>query len=84
MIDVPGHERFIRQMVAGVAGIDLVLLVIAADEGVMPQTKEHLDILELLGVRHGLIVLTKVDTVDQEFYRTCGRTGSRRNSGYIS
>lgn len=67
VIDVPGHERFIRQMVAGVAGIDLVLLVIAADEGVMPQTKEHLDILELLGIEHGLIVLTKVDTVDQEF-----------------
>lgn len=67
VIDVPGHERFIRQMVAGVAGIDLVLLVIAADEGVMPQTKEHLDILQLLGVEKGLIVLTKVDTVDHEF-----------------
>lgn len=67
IIDVPGHERFIRQMVAGVAGIDLVILVIAADEGVMPQTKEHLDILELLGIKHGLIVLTKVDKVDQEF-----------------
>lgn len=67
VIDVPGHERFIRQMVAGVAGIDLVLLIIAADEGVMPQTKEHLDILHLLGVEYGIIVLTKVDTVDNEF-----------------
>ena len=51
VVDVPGHERFIRQMVAGVAGIDLVLLVVAADEGVMPQTKEHLDILNLLGLK---------------------------------
>lgn len=67
VIDVPGHERFIRQMVAGVAGIDLVLLVIAADEGVMPQTKEHIDILHILGVERGIIVLTKVDTVDEEF-----------------
>jgi selenocysteine-specific elongation factor len=67
VIDVPGHERFIRQMVAGVAGIDIVLLVVAADEGVMPQTKEHLDILNILGVDRGIIVLTKVDTVDEEF-----------------
>ncbi|WP_202078371.1 selenocysteine-specific translation elongation factor [Caldalkalibacillus salinus] len=67
VVDVPGHERFIRQMVAGVAGIDMVLLVIAADEGVMPQTKEHIDILNLLGIKRGLIVLTKVDAVDEEF-----------------
>jgi len=67
VIDVPGHERFIRQMVAGVAGIDLVLLVIAADEGIMPQTKEHLDILQILGIEKGIIVLTKIDMVDQEF-----------------
>jgi selenocysteine-specific elongation factor len=67
VIDVPGHERFIRQMVAGVAGIDLVLLVIAADEGIMPQTKEHIDILHLLGINRGIIVLSKVDTVDKEF-----------------
>jgi selenocysteine-specific elongation factor len=67
VIDVPGHERFIRQMVAGVAGIDLVLLVIAADEGVMPQTREHVDILQLLGIKRGIIVLTKVDLVDEEF-----------------
>lgn len=67
VIDVPGHERFIRNMVAGVSGIDLVLLVVAADEGVMPQTVEHLDILQLLGVEHGLIVLNKVDLVDEEW-----------------
>lgn len=66
IIDVPGHERFIRQMIAGVAGIDLVLLVVAADEGVMPQTKEHLDILSLLGLKRGMIVVTKRDRVDDE------------------
>ncbi|WP_100404236.1 selenocysteine-specific translation elongation factor [Bacillus solitudinis] len=66
MIDVPGHERFIRQMIAGVAGIDLVILVVAADEGVMPQTKEHLNILTLLGIDRGIIAITKIDRVDQE------------------
>ncbi|MDR1741387.1 MAG: selenocysteine-specific translation elongation factor [Synergistaceae bacterium] len=64
VIDVPGHERFIRQMVAGASGIDAVLLVIAADEGVMPQTKEHLAILGLLGVRDGVIAITKADKGD--------------------
>ncbi len=67
VIDVPGHERFIKNMVAGVAGVDIVALVIAADEGVMPQTKEHLEICQLLGVRHGLVVLTKIDMVDDEW-----------------
>lgn len=67
LIDVPGHERFIRQMVAGVAGIDLVLFVVAADEGVMPQTVEHLHILSLLGISRGIIVLTKTDLVDELF-----------------
>ena len=67
VVDVPGHERFIRHMLAGVGGFDLVLLVVAADEGVMPQTREHLDILSLLGVKSGLIVLTKVDLVDAEW-----------------
>ncbi|MDQ1146455.1 selenocysteine-specific elongation factor [Bacillus sp. SORGH_AS 510] len=67
VIDVPGHERFIRQMIAGVAGIDLVVLVVAADEGVMPQTREHLDILKFLGVKNGLIAITKIDRVDEEF-----------------
>ena len=66
IVDVPGHERFIRQMVAGAAGIDAVLLVVAADEGVMPQTREHLEILDLLGVRKGLVALTKIDRVDEE------------------
>ncbi len=66
-IDVPGHERFIRNMVAGVHGMDAVLLVVAADEGVMPQTREHLDILGLLGVRWGFTVITKTDLVDEEW-----------------
>jgi selenocysteine-specific elongation factor len=66
IVDVPGHEKLIRQMIAGVAGIDLVLLVVAADEGVMPQTKEHLEILSFLGVQHGILVVSKVDKVEQE------------------
>ncbi len=67
VVDVPGHERFIKAMVAGAGGLDLVCLVIAADEGVMPQTREHLDICELLGVRRGVVALTKSDLVDQEW-----------------
>lgn len=67
LVDVPGHERFIKAMVAGAGGLDLVCLVIAADEGIMPQTREHLDICELLGVRLGTIVLSKADLVDQEW-----------------
>ncbi len=67
IIDVPGHEKFIKNMLAGVGGIDIVLLVIAADEGVMPQTTEHLNILSLLAVKRGIIVLTKVDLVDQDW-----------------
>ncbi len=67
IVDVPGHEKFVHHMVAGVAGIDLVLLVIAADEGVMPQTREHLDICRLLGVGSGLVVLTKADMVDADW-----------------
>jgi selenocysteine-specific elongation factor len=66
IIDVPGHEKFVKHMVAGVWGIDLVALIIAADEGVMPQTKEHLDICKLLKVKRGLIVLTKIDLVEPE------------------
>src|SRR5262249_42947511 len=64
IIDVPGHERLIHTMVAGASGIDFALVVIAADDGVMPQTREHLAILELLGVSHGAVALTKVDRVD--------------------
>lgn len=66
IVDVPGHEKFVRHMVAGVWGIDLVALIIAADEGVMPQTREHLDICRLLHLKKGLVVLTKVDLVDQD------------------
>ena len=65
-VDVPGHERFVRNMLAGVGGIDLVLLVIAADEGIKPQTREHFDICRLLGIRRGITVLTKSDAVDAE------------------
>ena len=65
-VDVPGHERFVKNMLAGAHGIDLLTLVIAADEGVMPQTREHFDICRLLGVRNGLIVITKKDLVEEE------------------
>src|SRR5262252_706387 len=65
-IDVPGHERFINNMLAGVGGIDLVMLVIAADESIMPQTREHLDICSLLHIKQGFTVLTKIDKVDPE------------------
>ena len=65
-IDVPGHERFIKNMLAGVGGIDMVMLVIAADESVMPQTREHLDICSLLHIKHGLTVLTKIDNVERD------------------
>jgi len=64
IVDVPGHERFIRNMVAGATGIDIVLLVVAADDGVMPQTREHLAIMTLLGVQRGLVALTKIDAVE--------------------
>lgn len=67
IVDVPGHERFVKNMLAGVGGIDLVLLVIAADEGVMPQTKEHLAIVKLLGVSRGIVVLTKRDLVEADW-----------------
>jgi selenocysteine-specific elongation factor len=64
VVDVPGHERFVKNMLAGAAGIDLALLVVAADDSVMPQTREHLEILRLLGLRRGVIALTKCDLVD--------------------
>ena len=67
IVDVPGHARFMRNMLAGAQGLDAVLLVVAADEGVMPQTREHLEILDLLDVRRGLVVLTKVDLVDSDW-----------------
>src|SRR5207248_11440375 len=67
LVDVPGHERFIKNMLAGAGGLDAALLVIAADEGPMPQTEEHLAILHLLGVSKGIVVLTKRDLVDDEW-----------------
>src|SRR5262245_37445779 len=70
-VDVPGHEKFVDHMVAGATGIDFVLLVVAADDGPMPQTGEHLDIVALLGVRDGAIAMTKVDRVDSERRQRC-------------
>lgn len=67
VVDVPGHEKFVKNMVAGASGIDVVVMVIAADEGVMPQTREHLEICHLLGVAHGFVALTKTDMVDEEW-----------------
>lgn len=67
IVDVPGHEKFIKNMLAGASGLDMVLFVVSADEGVMPQTVEHLDILSFLNIKNGIIVLTKCDTVDGEF-----------------
>lgn len=67
IVDVPGHVRFVRHMLAGIGAVDLVLLVIAADEGVMPQTKEHLEIIDLLEVRHAIVVLTKTDIAEDEW-----------------
>ncbi len=67
VVDVPGHEKFVKNMVAGASGIDVVVMVIAADEGVMPQTREHLEICHLLGVEYGFVALTKTDMVDEEW-----------------
>jgi selenocysteine-specific elongation factor len=67
IVDVPGHEKFVKNMVAGATGIDIVVMVIAADEGVMPQTREHMEICTLLGVKYGIVAVTKVDMVDEEW-----------------
>lgn len=67
IVDVPGHEKFIKNMLAGVGGIDIVLLVVAGDEGIMPQTREHLNILELLDIKNGIVVITKKDLIDDEW-----------------
>ena len=67
IVDVPGHEKFVRNMLAGAGGMDLCMLVVAADEGIMPQTVEHLDILSILGIKNGVIVITKTDLVEPEF-----------------
>ena len=66
IVDMPGHEKFVKNMVAGSSGIDFVVMTIAADEGVMPQTREHMEICSLLGIKHGLIALTKTDLVDDD------------------
>ncbi len=66
MIDVPGHEAFVKNMIAGATGIDIVLLVVASDDGVMPQTREHIEILSLLGLKHGVIAMNKCDLVDAD------------------
>ena len=66
VVDVPGHEKLVRTMVSGASGIDLVLLVVAADEGVMPQTREHIAICELLGIHHAVVALTKCDLVEKD------------------
>ena len=91
LVDVPGHERFVRTMVAGATGIDLFLLVVDAAEGARPQTREHLDVLRLLGVDRGVVAVTKADTVDAETLelaatgdararpRCAGRHGQRRH-----
>ena len=68
IIDVPGHEKFIKNMLAGATGIDVVLLVVACDEAVKPQTREHLDILSMLNIKKGIVVLTKRDLVDDDWY----------------
>ena len=67
VVDVPGHEKFIKRMIAGAGGIDLVMLVVAADDGVMPQTREHLEICQLLDIKYGLIALTKIDLVEPDW-----------------
>ena len=81
IVDVPGHERFVRTMVAGAAGMDMALLVVAADEGVMPQTREHVEVLELLGVHQGLVALTKIDMVDPELVELAAEDVSDYLSG---
>ena len=67
IVDVPGHEKFIKNMLAGASGLDMIMLVVAADEGVMPQTVEHIDILSYLNIKNGIVVMTKSDMVDDDF-----------------
>ena len=72
IVDVPGHENFVKTMVAGASGMDAVVLIVATDDGVMPQTREHLDILTLMGARRGLVALTKIDLVEPELRELVG------------
>ena len=83
VVDVPGHERFIKNMLAGVGGIDLALLVVAADEGPMPQTAEHLAILDLLGIGHGVVALTKADNVDADWLDLVAEETRERLAGTV-
>src|SRR5438445_498313 len=85
-IDVPGHERFVHNMLAGATGIDFVLLVVAADDGVMPQTREHMEIIDLLGVKRGAVALTKIDRVEaaRSASSASRRRISREATGYWS
>ncbi len=83
IIDVPGHEKFVGNMVSGVVGMDLVLMVVAADDGIMPQTIEHLDILELLGIRNTVLVLNKCDLVDEEWLELVEEETRERLAGTI-
>ncbi len=81
VVDVPGHERFVRTMVAGATGIDLFLLVVAADDGVMPQTREHWTVLEALAVATGVVAITKADVADSGAGRGAGARARRRRAG---
>ena len=83
-VDVPGHERFVRNMLAGVGGMDLVMLHVAADESVMPQTREHFEICRLLQVPAGLVVITKSDLADERHARRRPRRGSGAGGGLVS
>src|SRR5918998_5262794 len=81
LVDVPGHERFIKNMLAGAGGISICLFVVAANEGWMPQSAEHLSILDVLGVEHGVVALTKVDAVDEETVALAAEEVEGRLSG---
>ena len=83
VVDVPGHERFIKNMLAGATGVDVAVLVVAADEGVMPQTDEHLEILNLLGVRHAVVAVTKADMVEAEWLELVAEDVRERLAGTL-
>src|SRR5690349_23349917 len=82
IVDVPGHARFMRNMLAGAHGLDAVLLIVAADEGVMPQTREHLDVIHLLEVPRGIVVLTQTDRADAEGLKLVREEGAKSVAGW--
>ena len=84
IIDVPGHEKFINNMVSGVVGMDLVMMVVAADEGIMPQTREHLNILELLGIKKTILVINKCDLVEEDWLELVKGRSKRRIERYYN